>query len=256
MGQSAKPYWLDQKYLSFVTHRICANLSNLNHLLLTPTHSKSCQHELSNAEYRQAPRTSASMASIAATTVLNTAELCEMIFMELDFNDLLHIRQVNHYFRAVIEGSKSLKCKLFLSEDGSKDQEDFRPNPLLGCLLEHCEFKKRYTVHKKDKALVALNMHHVYDWHRIHSKKQIPELFANMVAVRGHSKIVIVAYAGPTGNSNGSIRTRYKIEVNNTLGDVEEGLRKACHALDEAHRSGYRPPDDREIRTIGPSSHA
>ena len=198
------------------------------------------------------------MASVAATTVLNTAELCEMIFVELDFCDLLHIRQVNHYFRAVIEGSKSLRCKLFLSDDSSEDQEECIPNPLLRRLLKHSQCRGWFNLQRKSGHLVEFRVHHVYVRNRAH-KTQLPEFFANMVAVRGHCKIGMLAYCGPVG-SNGSMRTRYAIDIDNTMGNFEEGLREACKSLDEVVRSGIGPPrggpfGPQKIRILGPSRH-
>ena len=74
----------------------------------------------------------ATPSSAACTAVFQTTELCEMILQNLSFDDLLHSRQVNHFWQDVIGGSKSLQQNLFFLPKHVKEHE---PNPLFERVL-------------------------------------------------------------------------------------------------------------------------
>ena len=65
---------------------------------------------------------------------LNTAEICEKILLNLEFEDLIRVQQVDHYLQEVIQRSKPLLQKLYFRDDVSRDRGG---NPLLERLLQH-----------------------------------------------------------------------------------------------------------------------
>ena len=76
----------------------------------------------------------------AAAAVLHTTELCEMILQSLSFDELSRIRHVNHFLRNVIEGSRTLRQKLFLLPTGPGDHASDERNLLLAPILKRCGF--------------------------------------------------------------------------------------------------------------------
>ena len=132
----------------------------------------------------------ASTQHIAATAVLDTVELCEIILKNLDFYDLLHARNVNHFFRQVIAGSKPLQRNLFLLQD--KDQEH-TPNPLLlDRLLKICDITD--ITHHRGNHVLQLDVNDTYEVNRLSHRHgtNMPTLFANMLTFQGqHYEIEI-----------------------------------------------------------------
>ena len=166
----------------------------------------------------------------AATAVLNTAELCEMIFENLQFQDLLRARRINHFSRDVIQGSKSLQQSLFLLNDTCKVDQDYLLNPLLdgppnsyGCV----SWNDRYwscSGHPDRRAFLFVVV--TSDKLPPQYTAQVPEHFAKMLALQGrHRRIVLEAEDGYTG-------MKTVLDIDNTLSAVVEGIASARKQLD------------------------
>ncbi|CRK13599.1 hypothetical protein BN1723_010095 [Verticillium longisporum] len=66
-----------------------------------------------------------------------TWELLENILLFVDEKTLLLAQRVNKYWRSVIQGSPSLRCRLFFEPSRPRTWANIHPNPLLGLVFHN-----------------------------------------------------------------------------------------------------------------------
>ena len=152
-----------------------------------------------NGIYNSVQRTSSRIrmtpvpSAAAGLAVFDTAELCELILKNLDFEDLLRARQVNQFLRDVVDGSKSLQQKLFRLPVAT-DVYYEEVNPLLSRILGPNRFKLWGTIKPMGRySGLGSTILSIQQMHKIPSDwpKHVPDYFADMLVSSGSPRLSI-----------------------------------------------------------------